>query len=132
MDYRQYMHPYYMHVHHMNNLCKQHLHKQVKAYTMDGECYEGYVEHVDDVNVYLIVEVDVERTEGNENEDRNDQHEADEERGFGYGGYGYPGYGYGYPGYGYGYPGYYGHGYGYGGFKRLILPLAALTAISLL
>lgn len=59
--------------------------------------------------------------------------------GFGYG-FGYPGYGFGYPGFGFGSPFYgypsFGHPYGFFGprrrFSRLVLPLAALTALSLL
>ncbi|SET14941.1 hypothetical protein SAMN05216389_10653 [Oceanobacillus limi] len=42
-------------------------------------------------------------------------------------GYGFPGYGF--PGYGFGYPGYFGPGRR---FRRLVLPLAALTALSVL
>jgi hypothetical protein len=92
------------------------MNKPVRAQLCDGKVYDGVIEHVDDQNVYLIVEININVRESEESEE-------EENRYLGYG-YGYPpyGYGYGYPFYGY-------PGYGYG---RLILPLAALAALSLI
>jgi small nuclear ribonucleoprotein (snRNP)-like protein len=123
----------------MYDVCKNHMHRYVLVQTADQQAYDGIVENVDDTNLYLAVPVGetMERNEGND------------ERllggvGLGYGaGLGFPGYGYpgfGYPGYGfpgYGFPGYGYPGYGYPfgprrRFQRLILPLAAITALSLL
>lgn len=83
-------------------------------------------------------------TELGESEVLSDERSSDQRQIYGAGfGYGYPGYGPWYGGYG-GYGGYGAYGgypvYGFGGygfprrrrFQRLILPLAALTAISLL
>lgn len=126
-------------MHHQNqpnmyDICKSHLYRYVLVQTTDQQSYDGIVENVDETNLYLAVpEGEVEGAAVNE------------ERllgGLGYGpGLGY-GAGYGYPGYG---PGLgYGAGYGYPGygypyyprprrrFRRLILPLAGLTALSLL
>lgn len=126
MDTRQYMQPYQMHnTSNMQQLCQQHLNRRVRAVLCDGKMYEGLVEHVDDQHVYLIIEININVTRS----------EDEEEESRYFGGYGYPPYGpfgYGYPGYGYpgyGYPWYAYPRYGYG---RLILPLAALTALSLL
>lgn len=118
MDQRNFMHPHQMHLANMHHLCKQHLNRCVRAELADGQAFEGIVEHVDEENVYLIIEINI-------NVNRTDEADEEDYRGFGYG-YGYPPYGYGYPIYGYGYPGY---SFGYG---RLILPLAALTALTLL
>ncbi|WP_407272394.1 hypothetical protein [Radiobacillus sp. PE A8.2] len=95
--------------HHMYDLCTKHIHHYVLVEMVDGNKIDGIVTHVDNDYVYLAIP-----NTGRENEER-----------FGYG-FGYPGYGYG-PGYGY--PGY---GYGPGRFNRLVLPLAALTALSVL
>lgn len=94
-------------------MCKQHMHKYVLIHTSDGMQYDGIVVDLDDEHVILAVPVGAAELT------------PPQVRAF----YGYPGYGF--PGYGFGYP-YYGP-YGYGGrFRRLALPLAALTAISLL
>jgi small nuclear ribonucleoprotein (snRNP)-like protein len=113
------MYPYQMHTANMYHVCAQHMNKRVKAELADGKVYEGIIENVDDQNVYLIIEININFT-------RNEEVEEEEDRAWGYG---YPPYyyGYGYPHYGYPYYGYPGYGYG-----RLILPLAALTALSLL
>ncbi|MCT8139486.1 hypothetical protein H1D32_18310 [Anaerobacillus sp. CMMVII] len=113
----------------MYDVCKNHMHRYVLVQTTEQQAYDGIVENVDETNLYLAVPVGetMQRDGGNE------------ERliggfGLGYGpGFGYPGYGfpgYGFPGYGY--PGY---GYPFGPrrrFQRLVLPLAAITALSLL
>lgn len=100
-------------------LCKKHMHKYVLIHTTDGMQYDGIIAHIDDEYVHLAVPAGA------------GDFAQQDARVFvgtpGYPGYGYPGYGY--PGYGYGYPGY---GYGGGRFRRLVLPLAALAAISLL
>jgi hypothetical protein len=115
-----------VHKHEAVDVCKQHMHKYVMIHTTDGMQYDGIVESTDDDYVYLAVPVGA-------TELAPPQMRALT----GYGGYGgYGGYPYGGAGYGYGYPGYGAGGYpgyGYGGrFRRLALPLAALTAISLL
>jgi uncharacterized membrane protein len=130
----------------MKTMCKHHMHRYVLVQTNDGRNYDGFVEHVDDQNVYLAIPIGRVDTGYREEENRGekvdggtDRNDESDQRingwyggypGYGYGGYGYPGYGYGRPGFGYGYPGY---GYGRRGrFQRLILPLAALTALSIL
>lgn len=101
---------------HIYDLCKEHMHAYVLAEMQDGTKMDGIVTGIDDDHVYFAVPIDYGNQAG---EDRNHQRQ--------YGGY------HGYPGYGY-----QGPGYGYGGypprqrFRRVILPLAALTAISLL
>lgn len=86
------------------------MHHYVLAELSDGSKVDGIITGVDEKYVYLAVP-DTSRN-------------VEEERG--YPGYGYPPFGY--PGYGFP-PYYYGPG---AGFRRLILPLAALTAISTL
>lgn len=100
-------------------LCKQHMHSYVLAETTDGSKFDGIITGLDHEYVYFAVPID-----SNQSLPFARSSEPSDERQFGYpyyGGYGYPGYGY--PGYGYG-PG--------RRFRRLVLPLAALTAISLL
>lgn len=103
---------------HMYELCKQHMHSYVLAETTDGSTFDGILTGLDDEYAYFAVPV--------EPHEYQQQMMQDQQRQFGYG---YPGYGY--PGYGY--PGY---GYGYGRpprrFNRLVLPLAALVALSAL
>ncbi|MGM8364394.1 hypothetical protein ACLIBG_02815 [Virgibacillus sp. W0181] len=117
------------HHHHMYEMCKNHMHAYVLAQTADGSNVDGIITGLDDEYVYMAVPLS-----GYEQEP--DEHSPQShERQFGYSGYGYPGYGYpsyGYPGYGGGYGS---PGYGYRPrrrFRRLILPLAALTALSVL
>ncbi|GGE51093.1 hypothetical protein GCM10011391_32350 [Pullulanibacillus camelliae] len=123
----------------------QYVNQSVKVSALDGKSYEGIMEHIDGEQLHLLIPIDIPAEDG---------------RAFGYpgaGGYpgapgyyggGYPsGYGYtggyqtgfGYPGGGYGYPGGYGgpygpYGLGYPGrpFGRLTLPLAALTALTVI
>jgi hypothetical protein len=143
-----YKNPHYTQPNDMMAMCKHHMHRYVLVQTSDGRSYDGIVENVDDRNVYLAIPIgrvdmgyrETENTFENEEEQSERSDENSEQRifggygGYGYGGYpgGFGGYGYGRPGYGYGYPGYHG-GYGRRGrFQRLILPLAALTALSIL
>ncbi|MFZ3577903.1 hypothetical protein [Virgibacillus sp. DJP39] len=106
---------------HIYDLCRQHMHAYVLAETNDGQKFDGIITGIDNENVYFAVPIDP-----NDPEMQMNNNSYREER-YGFGGYG--GYGYGYPGYGYGY------GYGYGRprrFNRLVLPLAALVALSTL
>ncbi|MFD2759844.1 hypothetical protein [Lentibacillus juripiscarius] len=110
---------------HMYELCKNHMHSYVLVEVNDGTQVDGIITGLDDEYVYMAVPLGQES--GFDNNWR--PHGFG---GFGYGyGYGNPGYGYGGYGYGYGTP-----GYGYGNrprrFRRMILPLAALTALSVL
>ncbi|MCI3919690.1 hypothetical protein MO973_05520 [Paenibacillus sp. TRM 82003] len=121
-----------MHKHEVVDVCKQHMNKYVLIHTNDGMQYDGIIESHDEEYVYLAVPVGAAELVPPQARALSGY--------YGYGGYPYGGAGYGYgagyPGYGYGYGGYGGYGYpgyGYGRrFRRLALPLAALTAISLL
>lgn len=97
---------------HIYDLCKKHMHAYVLAEMVDGSKLDGIITGLDDEYVYFAVPID-------QNDHSPDYPSPDYHRQFGY-----PGYGYGYPGYGYGYPP--------RRFRRLILPLAALTALSVL
>lgn len=118
----------------MYDVCKNHMHRYVMVQTADQQSFDGIVENVDETNLYLAVPAGETMQRDGENEDR-----LVGGVGLGYGaGVGFPGYGfpgYGFPGYGYpgfGYPGY---GYPFRPrrrFQRLVLPLAAITALSLL
>ncbi|WP_029328991.1 hypothetical protein [Lentibacillus jeotgali] len=102
---------------HMYELCKRHMHSYVLAEMNDGSQFDGIITGLDDEYMYMATPL------GQDNQ-MPGNHGCDH-RQFGFGGFGY-----GYPGYGY--PGY---GYGYGRprrFSRLVLPLAALTALSVL
>lgn len=109
--------------HHIYELCKKHMHSYVLAEMEDGSHFDGIITGLDDENVYMAVPNNEHQDfYGNGHHYPEHNHHYPEHRQFGYGyGYGYPGYGY--PGYGYGRP---------RRFSRLILPLAALTAISAL
>ncbi|MFB4169762.1 hypothetical protein [Virgibacillus sp. JSM 102003] len=104
---------------HMYELCKNHMHSYVLVEMSDGSKVDGIITGLDDEYVYVAVPL------GQGDEQHANAFPSDhQQRQFGFG-YGYPGYGY--PGYGY--------GYGFGRprrFRRLILPLAALTALSVL
>lgn len=108
---------------HIYDQCKKHMHAYVLAETVDGKKLDGIITGLDDEYVYFAIPID--QNDGEHNLQMNNQHFR-EERQFGYG-YGHQGYGYGYPGHG---------NYGYGRprrrFNRLVLPLAALTALSIL
>lgn len=105
--------------HHIYELCKSHMHSYVLAEMVDGTKVDGIVTGLDNEYVYFAVPVD--NNESNHSHPHHDMH-----RQFGHG------YGYGYPGYGY--PGYGNPGYGRPPrrFNRFVLPLAALTALSVL
>lgn len=100
--------PHYQHNHsqHMYDICKAHIHRFVVADLTDGSRVNGVITDVDNQHVYMAVpNVRAEQ--------------SDERFWFGYPGYGYP----------YGYPPYYGPS---GAFRRLVLPLTALVALSAL
>lgn len=105
------------HYHHIYDLCKDHMHAYVLVEMKDGTKMDGIVTGLDEENVYFAVPMSEGEMSGSPNS------QIGRERQFG-GGYGY-GYG-GYPPYGY-------HGY-YPPrrFRRLVLPLAALAALSVL
>lgn len=94
----------------MYEQCKKYMHAYVLAETNDGNRFDGIITGLDDEFVYFAVP----------NEDYSSQAAPMNND--------YRQFGFGYPGFGFG-------GYGYGGpgrFRRLILPLAALTALTLL
>ncbi|RDW19958.1 hypothetical protein [Oceanobacillus chungangensis] len=91
---------------HMYDLCKDHVHAYVYAEFQDGRAVDGIITGLDEEYVYLAVPI-----EHNQQEQGN--HDYNRQFGFPY--YGYPGY-----------------GIPRRRFDRLILPLAALAAISLL
>ncbi len=102
------------HSNQMYEECKKYMHAYVLAETNDGTSFDGILTGLDDEFVYFAVPNDVTGQQGPMGPMNNEQRQ-----------FGYPGYG-GYGGFG---------GFGYGGpgrFRRLILPLAALTAITLL
>ncbi|MDL4842911.1 hypothetical protein [Aquibacillus rhizosphaerae] len=98
--------------HHMYDLCEKHIHAYVLIQLNDGNSIDGIITGLDEEYVYMAVP--------------NFGNQRDEER---ISPIGFPGYGFGY-GYGpYPYP-----PVAYPGarFRRLVLPLAALTALSAL
>ncbi|WP_249870128.1 hypothetical protein [Oceanobacillus saliphilus] len=101
---------------HMYELCKNHMHSYVLAQTTDGEQFDGIITGLDDEYVYFAVPLD---------SPESGEQDYGDMRAFGYPGYGYPGYGF--PGYGY--PPF---GRPRRRFRRLVLPLAALAALSIL
>lgn len=99
----------------MYDTCKDHMHAYVLVQTHDGTQFDGIITGLDEEYAYFAVPTDGEQHESRyQNEDYDRQF-------FG------PGFG---PGFGYG-PGF-GPWYGPRRFRRLILPLAGLAAISLL
>ncbi|GIP25114.1 hypothetical protein J23TS9_02440 [Paenibacillus sp. J23TS9] len=109
-------------------VCKKHMYRYVRATMSDGSAHDGFVEHVDEEQVYLAVPVGHENMpyhHGNVSAyhqggcwDPCYRYPAQDTRAF------FPyGYGFGFP---------------YGGFpyrrrfNRLVLPLVGLTALSLL
>jgi len=111
---------------HIYDLCKKHMHAYVLAELSDGTSVDGIVTGLDDENVILAVPYDATNTPYQAYAGQDDRQFGNYP--YGYPGYGYPGYGY--PSYGFG-PGY-GYGYPRRRFQRLVLPLAALTALTLL
>lgn len=110
------------HQKHMYDQCKAHMHSYVLAELEDGTKFDGIITGLDEEYVYFAVPID--------NDDPSQMMQnMGELRQFGWYGYG------GFPPYGFGYPGYGFPGYGFGPrrrFRRLVLPLAALTALSIL
>lgn len=107
------------HYHHIYDLCKKHMHAYVLVEMKDGTKMDGIITGLDEENAYFAVPMSEGEMDGTVNS------QVGMGRQFG-GGYGYGG---GYPPYGY-----HGH-YGYyppRRFRRLVLPLAALTALSVL
>jgi len=99
----------------MNNW-SAYVNQPVKVSVLDGKSYEGIMEHIDGEQLHLLIPINI--PEGVRTGDG---------RAFGYPGVG----GWGYPGYGY--PGGYGpYGFGRRPFGRLTLPLAVLTALTVL
>ncbi|MRG87063.1 hypothetical protein [Salinibacillus xinjiangensis] len=109
---------HHKHSHHQDfySLCKSHMNKYVLAETSDGHQFDGVIVDVDAENVILAIPIGP-----SEMDFYQDSQAAN------YRQWGYP-FGYGY----YQYP--YGGFYGFPGrrFNRLVLPLAALTALSVL
>jgi len=106
----------------MYDLCAKHMHAYVLAEMNDGMKFNGIITGMDNENVYLAVPGSL------DDDQREDLGNGEDSRQYGFGPRPRP-----YNHFGYGYsPGYYGYGYRPGGFRRLILPLAALTAISIL
>lgn len=111
----------------MKEMCEQHINQAVTMQA-NGMNYEGVVEMVDDNHVYMMVPVDeqgqfmsmYEVMAGMQQEQQQQQMMNGQER------YGYPYQPY-YPGY---YP-YYPRPRPYG-WRRLVFPLAALTALAIL
>lgn len=140
-------------------VCKKHMYRYVRATMADGSAHDGFVEHVDDEQVYLAIPIGHENMPYHHAQETMPYHHAQETMPYHHGEnkpfhpgqvspyhhggcwdpcyrypeqdarafFPFPGYGYGY---GFGYP-YYGFPYRRR-FNRLILPLAGLTALSLL
>ncbi|QHE51442.1 hypothetical protein [Pontibacillus sp. HMF3514] len=116
--------------HHMYSLCNKHMNQYVLAQTVDGQNIDGIVTGVDGDYLYLAVPLTDEERKQQEQQQSQTRDTDERQYGYGYAPGGYGGYG-AYGGYGYGAP----YGYGYAPpnrFRRLILPLAALVAISAL
>ncbi|MEC5423619.1 hypothetical protein QGM71_08960 [Virgibacillus sp. C22-A2] len=111
--------------HQIYELCKSHMHSYVLAEMVDGSKVDGIITGLDDENVYFAVPLDPSEQQYAGYHENMPQTHHREER---YGGFGgYPGYGapgFGFPGYGFGRPPF--------RFRRLVLPLAALAALSVL
>ncbi|HEX6593642.1 MAG TPA: hypothetical protein VF095_03525 [Bacillota bacterium] len=106
---------------HIYNLCKEHMHSYVLAEMKDGSKVDGIITGLDDEYVYFAVPIEGENMPARPIlDDYNRQ-------------FGFPGYGYGYGGYGFPSYGYFGpYGFPPRRFRRLVLPLAALAALSIL
>ncbi|MGJ9382962.1 hypothetical protein [Salipaludibacillus sp. CF4.18] len=115
----------------MRQHCEEHMHRYVQVTTNDNRSFDGIVECVDEENLYLAVPNGGGEIAGGPHDSAGQGFgygyfdQADERQFFpGYGGYGYPYYTpYPQPYYPY---------YRPRRFQRLILPLAALTALSVL
>ncbi|BFH61419.1 hypothetical protein [Paenibacillus azoreducens] len=108
-------------------VCKKHIYRYVRVTMVDGSSHDGFIEHVDEENVYLAVPVGHENIPHHHHGHVSPYHyggwdpcfrfPAPDSRAF------FPYYGFGYP--------FFGYPYGRR-FNRLVLPLAGLTALSLL
>lgn len=108
------------HKQHMYSLCQQYKHKPVQIQTADQQVFHGIIEEVDDDNVYLIIPEGQSGWMGMAMDQNMRQ--------FGYNPYSpYSSYPFSPYSYSYSYYPYYPSP-----FRRVILPLAALAAISLL
>lgn len=96
--------------HHIYSLCQQNMNQYVLVQTIEGHKIDGIISGVDQHYIYLDIPI------------RDGQIQADMRYGPGFG-FGFPGF-YGYPGFGFGYP--------FWGWRRLVLPLTALVALSAL
>ncbi|MDY0406185.1 hypothetical protein P5G51_013000 [Virgibacillus sp. 179-BFC.A HS] len=102
---------------HIYDLCKEYMHAYVLVETSSGEKVDGIITGLDDEYVYMAVPIG-----GGELEIESPS--MDESRFFGYPPHpGFGGYGYGYYGGGY---------YPRPRFRRVILPLVAIAALTLL
>lgn len=90
MPYEEHMHYRDYHGHHMHDFCKKYKHYYVMMEMDDGKMYDGIIEKADNDHAYVLMPIGDQREEN-----------IEEDRQYGYGGYGYPYGGYG-PGYGYG------------------------------
>jgi hypothetical protein len=113
-------------------VCEQHVHHYVVATTKDGQTYEGIVAKVDDKHVHLAIPMaeedcgcpsDESREEENDASGTSGSLENDERQWYPHGAHGW-----GWPYYHYGYP----RPRPRRRFQPFILPLAALTALSVL
>ncbi len=91
-------------------LCKDHMHAYVLAEMVDGTTIDGIITGLDDENVYFAVPIDYSDQSLQQTDFPNRQFWGGFGPGFGYPGYGYP----------------------RRRFRRLILPLTALAALSIL
>mgnify|MGYP005755068501 FL=1 len=118
--YYQYHQDYYnRNNNHMYELCANHLKDYVLIQTHDGNQFDGIVVDVDQENATFAVPMD-ETEVMNEQMQQGDMQNDMMRVPFGFPGYGYPGFGY---------PGYF---YPRRRFRRRVLPLAAIAAISVL
>ncbi|NBI29355.1 hypothetical protein ERL59_10320 [Chengkuizengella sp. YPA3-1-1] len=94
----------------MKDVCYQNMHRYVMVEMMDGTTQDGFVECVDEENLYLAcpncenVMAAEEMMMPNNMHHHQPYHHSHHMRQFGYGGFGFPGYGFGFPGYGFGFP----------------------------
>ncbi|MFS1513535.1 hypothetical protein VQL36_13990 [Chengkuizengella sp. SCS-71B] len=119
------------HMNGMKDVCCENMHRYVMVEMMDGTTQDGFVEGIDEENLYLacprcenVMAAEDHMMPNTMHHSHhmmpNTMHHPHEMRQFGYGGFG----GFGYPGYGFGFPGY-GYGFPYGrrlGFSRRIFP----------
>ncbi len=103
---------------HIYDVCKDHMHAYVLIELVDGSSIDGIITGLDHESVYLAVPLEAHEQHHSYMQQGENPHHR--QFGYGYPGYGGPGYGYG----GYGFPPY--------RFRRLILPLTALAALSIL